>query len=207
MSGASQVQRPQGLRIMSLRFMPRFFFAAFTGLLFLLAAGCDTVAPGVDSVILTADVEYGKDGRPILFSFTGSTVTSGTLTDIRCNCQIDLGSYLSAQGFSKQDIVAATLTEARLVMGTPISGKLDVFDQAVLKLQTATMGATELASSSSLPAAREAALDPETGRSATSFVSAASFEPVLQVQSTGLDPSATYQLYLSLTFRIEVASL
>lgn len=168
--------------------------------------GCDTVSPGGDTILLTTEVDRTADGAPIQFSFPG-TLQTGRLVDLRCNCRVDLGPYLTTQGFSRTDIVSAEVVTARVVMGTPPTGNLSFLDQALLKFESTGLSATEVANRTGFVSSRESNLTVLAGRDVSSFLEKASFEPVLQIEASRLEANATYQLYLVLSLRITVAGL
>lgn len=168
--------------------------------------GCDTVNPGGDTILLTTEVDRTADGGPIQFTFPG-TLQTGRLVDLRCNCRVDLGPYLTTQGFSRSDIVSAEVVTARLVMGTPPTGNLSFLDQALLKFESTGLSATEVANRTGFLSSRESNLTVLSGRDISAFLEKASFEPVLQIDASRLETNATYQLYLVLTVRITVSGL
>lgn len=184
--------------------LSRSFVAALLAAITL--GGCDTVSPGGDTVRLTVEIEEDADGSPVAFSFAGTTPT-GRLVDVRCGCAIDLGPWLTTQGFSRSDVVTAEVASARLVMGTPPTGTLAFLDQANLKLEAQGLSATEVANRSAFPSAREAALTVLPGRNVAAFVERPAFEPVLQIDASSLQATAGYQLYLVLTLHVTVSGL
>lgn len=183
------------------RFLPAVFLLALAML-----TGCDTVSPGGDTILLTTEVDRTADGGPIQFSFPG-TLQTGRLVDLRCNCRVDLGPYLTTQGFSRSDIVSAEVVTARLVMGTPPTGNLSFLNQALLKFESSALSATEVANRTGFLSSRESNLTVLPGRDVSAFLEKASFEPVLQVDASRLETNATYQLYLVLTVRITVSGV
>jgi hypothetical protein len=179
----------------------RLFVAA---LLLVGLAACDSAALSDNVVVLRPEVSAGSDGTPVRFSFQASEVPTGRLTDILCNCALDVADYLSDRGFTKSDIVSATLESARLVMLFPISERLDFLDQAILKFQAPGNSVTEVAEQVTFPQAREVTLTPQSGRDIAGFLDESTFEPILQIDAASLQAGGDYEIGLVLTLRLEL---
>jgi hypothetical protein len=171
------------------------------------AGGCDSVVTGDNIVVLNPEISSDVDGAPIRFTFSADDLVTGRLTDIQCNCQLDVESYLVGQGFAKSDIVSASIASARLVMLFPISERLDFLDQAILKLQAPGNSVTEIASQSIFPESREVSLDPQTGRDISGFMDRSTFQPILQIDAIRLVAGADYEIGVVLKLRLEVDGL
>ncbi|MFT4605859.1 MAG: hypothetical protein ACI9W4_002604 [Rhodothermales bacterium] len=175
--------------------------------LLLLISGCDSAVSGVDSVFLTAELSTDIQSSPVRFVFEGSAVQTGRLTDVSCDCQLDVADYLSARGFTKEDILSATIASARLVMLFPISERLDFLDTAILKLTASGNSVTEVAQQSTFPQAREVELTPLAGRDVAGFLDDSTFAPILQIDAASLQAAADYEIGLVLEIRLELAGI
>ncbi|MFT5142231.1 MAG: hypothetical protein ACI80V_001446 [Rhodothermales bacterium] len=179
----------------------RLLVAAF--LLFGLAA-CDSAVLSDNVVVLRPAITAGTDGTPVRFSFQASDVGVGNLTDVRCNCELDVADYLSDRGFTKSDITSATLESAKLVMRFPISERIDFLNQAILKFRAPGNSATEVARQMTFPDARVVTLTPQSGRDVSGFMDDSAFEPILQIDPASLQAGGDYAIDLELTLRLEL---
>ncbi len=175
--------------------------------LLLLISGCDSGLSGVDSVFLTAELSTDTQASPIRFTFEGGAVETGRLTDVSCGCQLDVAAYLADRGFSKADILSATISSARLVMLFPISERLDFLETAILKLTAPGNSVTEVAQQSTFPQAREVELTPLAGRDVAGFLDDSTFAPILQIDASRLQAAADYEIGLVLEIRLELAGI
>lgn len=166
--------------------------------------GCDSAVSGDDPIVLTAEVSTGADGSPIRFGFVADDVQVGRLTDITCGCDLDVADFLADRGFTKGDLISATVQGARLRMLFPIQEQIDFLDQAILKLRSSGNSVTEVAEQTTFPAAAEATLIPRQGRDVAGFVSASTFEPILQIDAGELLAGRDYEIGLVLTIRMEL---
>lgn len=182
-----------------------FLIPAVAAILFL--TGCDSDSLGDDTIFLTHEFTADASGEPITFSFSSSEVETGRLQDISCNCTIDVGSFLATQGFSKTDIVSATLQSAELVMLFPISTQLNFMSQAILKLTATGVSPTEVANRPSLPGSRQAQLTVLTNRDISTFLEKESFGAILQIQPNTLTAGQNYEMSIILRVRMEVAGI
>jgi hypothetical protein len=181
----------------------RLLAAAF-GFLVLLS-GCDTADPFGETIILTATVDRTVSGSDIEFAFDSESLTVGRLDDVGCDCALDIGPFLAAQGFEKSDLEAATVESARLVMLFPVSEQLDFLDEAILKLQAPGQSVTEVASRTSFPADRQAELATLSGRNIAGLIDGTTFTPILQLDASQLEVGAEYTVALVLRIRLEVS--
>jgi hypothetical protein len=175
--------------------------------LLLLLAGCDSGLSGVDSVFLTAELSTDTDASPIRFAFEGGAVQTGRLTDVSCDCELDVAAFLADRGFTKADILSATIESARLVMLFPISERLDFLDTAILKLTASGNSVTEVAQQSTFSQTREVELTPLTGRDIAGFLDDSTFAPILQIDAARLQATADYEIGLVLDIRLELAGI
>lgn len=173
----------------------------------LLLSGCDSSPSESGTIILRPEVSEDADGEDISFSFASDGFPVGRLTDVDCDCRIDLGPYLEGQGFSKADVVSATLESARLVMLFPISEKLDFLDQAILKFEADGLSVTEVANGGPFPSEREAALTVLPNRDVSGFLTRSDFGAILQIDAGTLEPGEDYEVALVMTFRLELEGL
>ncbi len=174
----------------------------------LLVSGCDSSSPGEGgTLVLRPEVSEDVEGDDISFSFSSDGFPVGQLTDVDCDCRIDLGPYLESQGFTKADILSATVESARLVMLFPISEQLDFLDQAILKFEADGLSATEVANGGPFPAAREATLTVLPNRDIAGFLTRSDFRAILQIDAGTLEPGEDYEVALVMTLRLELEGL
>lgn len=167
-------------------------------------SGCDSALTDPDVVILTHELTRSGDGSPVRFSFDADDVTVGQSTVLRCGCTVDLDPWLASQGFSRDDLVAATVQSATLTKISPPLERLDFLDSAVLRFEAAGLQATEVATRSVFPDAIDVALNPVAGRSVLAFASRDEFEPVLVIEAADLQAGALYELDVEVTLRLEL---
>lgn len=184
----------------------RFPFLILVALTVSLAA-CDSAVGGADSVFLNAELSADTDGDPVRFVFESSEVQTGRLMDVECDCELDVTEFLADRGFSKNDIISATVKSARLVMLFPISERLNFLDEAILKMRAPGNSITEVARQGSFGETREVALEPLTGRDVSGFMDNSSFEPILQIDAATLQAGASYEIGLVLEIRLELAGV
>ena len=158
-------------------------------------------------MFLTAELSTDTQASPIRFTFEGGAVQTGRLTDVSCGCQLDVGDFLADRGFTKADVLSATIKSARLVMLFPISERLDFLDTAILKLSASGNSVTEVAQLSAFPQAREVELTPLAGRNVAGFLDDSTFAPILQIDASRLQASAEYEIGLVLEIRLELAGI
>jgi hypothetical protein len=170
----------------------------------LLLTGCDTNSLGGDSVFLTQTISEDINGGDIIFSFSANDVEEGRLVDLSCDCTLDVEDFLNDQGFTKAELVSATVQSARLVMLFPTSEQLDFLDQAILKLDAPGVSVTEVANLTGFPSAREVNMQTLTSRDVASFLDGSGFEPILQIEPANLTADEDYELSVILTIRMEL---
>ncbi len=170
----------------------------------LMLAGCDSGLTDPDVVILTHDLTRSGDGSAVSFSFHSDDVTVGQTTVLRCGCTVDLDPWLASQGFTRADIVDATVKSAGLTMRYPVTEKLDFLDNVIVRFEAAGLQSSEVATRASFPAAREVSLTPVSGRSVAAFASKDSFEPVLVIEAATLEAGKDYEMDLAVSLRVEL---
>ncbi|MEM9665676.1 MAG: hypothetical protein AAF970_12120 [Bacteroidota bacterium] len=179
----------------------RFSFrhVASSAILMLLLMGCDSV--GSETVTLVADnLEFE-------FEFNSNDVATGALVDLRSRdgMDVDLGTFLASQGFSKADILAAQVEAVRLEIAFPISARATFLESAILKLEANGLSATEIAQQSTFPNERGADFEVVAGRDIGDLVNrSGGLQAILQVNARELAPNTTYELGVSLRMRIEL---
>jgi hypothetical protein len=172
------------------------------GLFFL--AGCDSNGSDKSRVGLTREISLDSSGNPILFTFSEANAATGRLQDIGCDCNIDIGPFLTEQGFSKAGIVSASLTAARIVMLLPTSERVNFLETAILKLQTDGLSATEVASQNTFSDSRESTMQTLSNRDVSAFLERTNFEAILQINPASLQSGETYELGLIFTIQLEM---
>jgi len=169
-------------------------------------SGCDSNNSNSNRVGLTREMSLDANGDPILFSFDAADTAMGRLQDIRCNCNIDIGPFLTSQGFSKADIVSASLTAARIVMLLPTSERVNFLTSAILKFQTDGLSATEVANQSGFADSRESTMQTLSNRDISAFLERSNFETILQINPASLQTGESYELGLVFTVQLEMSA-
>ncbi len=169
-------------------------------------SGCDSNSTGKNRVGLTREISLDANGDPVLFSFDAVDTAVGRLQDIRCKCNIDIGPFLTSQGFTKADIVSASLTGARIVMLLPTSERVNFLTSAILKLQTDGLSATEVANQSGFPDSRESTMQTLSNRDISAFLERTNFETILQINPASLQAGESYELGLVFTVQLEMST-
>lgn len=168
-------------------------------------SGCDSGLTDPDVVILNHELTRSGDGSAVSFSFDPGNVTVGQSTVLRCGCTVDLDPWLASQGFSRGDILDATIKSVSLTMRQPVDVKVDFLDSAILRFEAAGVSTTEVATRSSFPDARVTSLTPFSGQAVTVFASKDEFEPVLVIKAASLQTGAVdYEMDVSITLRLEL---
>lgn len=166
--------------------------------------GCDSGLTDPDVVILNHELTRSGDGSAVSFAFNANNVTVGQTAVLRCGCTVDLDPWLASQGFTRADIVDATVKSATLTMLFPVTERVSFLDNAILRFEAAGLQPSEVATRSSFPDARETSLTPVSGRSVAAFASKDEFEPVLVIDAASLKAGADYEMTVSVTLRLEL---
>ncbi len=169
----------------------------------LVLAGCDTVDPGSETVVLFVNVE-DQLGEDLRFSFEADNAQVGQPLTVAAAQRIDLGPFLDQQGFSKAEVIAATVESATVGVRFPIQARANFMQQAALQVTATGLSATTVAAQSSFPDSREAALTVQSSRSITGFVTRSDFGVQLVLTPATLLPGEDYELTATLRIRIEV---
>lgn len=175
-----------------------------TVLLLVALVGCDSVDPSADTIFLTMQITEDVNGNPISLDFNANDLQTGRLQDLDCDCQLDIAGKLSEQGFSKGEIVSASLQTAQIVMLFPVNENVDFLDQAILKFTATGVSQTEVANTSTFPASRTAQMTVLPNRDIASFLERPNFGLILQIDPETLRTGQSYQMSLVLTVRVEV---
>lgn len=170
----------------------------------LVLSGCDTDSLGGDSVFLTTTISENVDGDDILFTFSSGDIQEGRLEDLSCGCTLDVDSYLNDQGFTKAQLVSATVQSVTLERHFPTSEQLDYLNEVILKLGTPGVSDTEIANVSDLPAAREVNLQVLSNRDIVTFLDSPGFQPILQINAGDLTDGEEYVLSIALEVQMEL---
>jgi hypothetical protein len=165
--------------------------------------GCDSASTD-DSIVLNR-VEVPE----FRFEFDGDVLSEGQALELTTSVRVDLTGELDGQGgFTKDDVVAATVQSAQLFQGFPVTQKLGYLDQAIVKLVTVSPArVTEVADVTNPDDLREVDMTPIANRDVSTYVKAAEFTAVLQItpgSTIGIDPDESYTLAVLLELRVEV---
>lgn len=169
--------------------------AAALAALLLFAPGCDTLDTG-EQVIL--EVEENFD-----FEFDAADLEAGPMI-----VSADVGNIEGQlSGFLKSEIVSAEVIEITLERGLPLGANLDdIMSSATVRLQAAEQNGIAVGSLTSLPADDTATLTPATA-GVGAYLSAPSFQAVLQFAPAASIPDDFHRLTARITFRVEVEGL
>ncbi|MEQ9105557.1 MAG: hypothetical protein RIE53_12775 [Rhodothermales bacterium] len=185
--------------------MMRSRFQLILGAFFLvILAGCDSVDPSSETIFLTMQITEDVDGNPISLGFNANDLQTGRLQDLDCGCQLDIAGKLSEQGFSKGEIVSASLQSAQIVMLFPVNENVAFLDQAILKFTATGVSQTEVANTSNFPASRTAQMTVLPNRDIAAFLERPNFGLILQIDPETLRTGQSYEMSLVLTVRVEV---
>lgn len=179
--------------------LPRLLPAPLPALLFIAAfvlSSCDAVAPSEGLVLQEKTVSFR-------FEIDTDGVSAGESIEVDSEASADLEQALDADGYSKGDVLSATVTRVELERVNPTTVDLSILDEASVALRASGGSARTVASSSSLPAARTASLSIGGNDDATSFVVAPSFRGSLTIVPITV-PQGVLVLRATVAFRIEV---
>lgn len=175
--------------------IPRLIPLAALAALLLFLPACDTVADlGNENVILTRDVTFSFD----FMVDTPQAALRATSTN-----QVDLSGQL--EGFTKAEILSATVTSARLTRVQPVRADLaELMDAVLLELTASGGSATTVAQQAGLPASAEGALTVSGSPGVTSHVKAPSFGAALTFTNLAVPALGIYRFEVTVRLRIEV---
>lgn len=158
-------------------------------------ASCDVVAT-TDPLTLQAKTVSFR------FEFDSEGIESGETVEAQSVESVDMGPILSADGFTKAEVLSATITSVELERISPANVNLDFLEQAELAFTASGMSRRSIASSASLPASRDAPLSIANSDVMT-FVVAPTFRAVASVVPATV-PQAGFVLRANVTLRIRV---
>ncbi len=175
--------------------LPRTFVLGVVTIALALAS-CDTVNP-TENIVLQA--------KTVSFRFEIDTegVDAGQSIRVDSEDSADLEQALNADGFSKGEVVSATVTRVELERINPTTVDLSILEEAMLAFMASGVSNRTIATSTSLPSSRSATLQVSSSADATSFVVAPSFRGSLTIVP-GTVPQTQLVLRATVTFRIEV---
>lgn len=158
-------------------------------------ASCDAVTTP-DPITLQAKTVAFR------FEFDSAGLQPGETVDVQSTESVDMGPLLSNDGFTKGEVLSASVTAVELERISPTSVDLDFLDQAALAFSASGITTRTIASSSALPGSRSAPLTLGS-TDVTAFVVAPAFRGVLSVVPDVV-PQAGFVLRANVTFRIQV---
>ena len=161
-----------------------------------LMASCDTVNP-TDNIILPEKTFSFR------FEINAADLSQGESFAVEAEDPVDLGPALSADGFTKAEVISATVTRVELERVSPAGVDLSILDQAQVALVAAGGASRTIASSSSLPDDPSTTLSISGNSDATSFVTAPSFEGVLTIVPDAV-PQGLLVMRATVSLRVEV---
>jgi len=179
--------------------------AAFI-LLMLVLQGCDTTSS--DNAIVFNKVNIPE----FRFEFPGDMLSEGQALELTTSVRVDLTDELDRLGgFTKDDVIGATVQSAQLFQGFPVTQKLGYLDQAIVKLvATSPARVTEVADVTNPDDLREVDMSLIANRDVSTYVKSSEFTAVLQItpgSTSGINPDESYTLAVLLTMRIEVEDI
>ena len=141
-------------------------------LLLLLTGACDSldIVPGGEGIILNTS-------RVICFEFNG--LTNGDSKSITSTDILDLDNFLAGEGFSKDEIIRAEVTDVSVRLRFPGAENLSVFDEVDLSLRAGSIN-TRIGQATDLGTGRTQILN-ATGSNIGNIARASSFQGVLDV--------------------------
>ena len=161
----------------------------------LLTSGCDTLDldPGQSIILTTSTGE-------ICFRFTG--VSADGSKSILSVDSFDLGAFLEQEGFSKAEVISATVSSADMRLVFPLGESLDMLERATVSLRASGAGEVAVASASSFSDTRSTSLQVQSSNIG-GIVRASSFQGVLEFDGAQT-VSDDIEISVELDIRIEV---
>lgn len=161
----------------------------------ILIASCDAVTDP-DAITLQSKTVSFR------FEFSADGVSSGDLIDAQSEGSVDLGPELLNDGFTKGEVLSATVTSVELERISPTNVNLNFLQEASIDFSASGISARTVAASTSLPDSRTANLSVSSG-DVTAYVVAPSFRAVMRVVPETVPP-AGWVLRANVTLRIDV---
>ena len=158
--------------------------------------GCDVVEGG--SIFLQPKEVVFR------FEFSSDDLEVGQAVVIPATNSVDLGDDLLADGFSKGEVLSATVSSATLERINPIGVQMSFLSEVVVNLQVTGLSATTVARQSSLPDSRTAGLTIQPNINIANYVARSSFGSNISITPVEILANEDYVLELTLAIRIEV---
>lgn len=176
----------------------RMGIVAMLALVTVVTASCDVVTASEPLTLQAKTVSFR-------FEFSSDGVDPGETVEVQSEESANLGPDLSADGFTKAEVLSATVTAVELERISPATVDLNFLDEAQLSFTASGVSARTVATSSSLPSARTASL-PLSNTDVTTFVVAPTFRAALAVVPATV-PQAGFVLRANVTLRIRVEGI
>lgn len=167
-----------------------------------LLIGVATLVAACDAVTAPEPITLQSKTVSFRFEFTAGGVSPGELVDVQSEGTVDLGPDLEADGFTKGEVLSATVTAVELERISPTTVNLNFLEEASIDFVASGISRRTIASSTSLPDNRTAMLSIGNG-DVTTFVTAPSFQAALSVVPETV-PDAGWVLRANVTLRIDV---
>lgn len=169
------------------------------GVLLVLVA---VVLASCDAVTATEPITLQSKTVSFRFEFDSEGVSPGGSVDAQSNADVDLGPELLSDGFTKAEVITATVTSVELERISPTQVNLNFLEEASIDFAASGISTRTIAGSNSLPDSRTAMLS-VTSANVTTFVVAPSFRAVLNVVPESV-PEGEWVLRSNVTLRIDV---
>lgn len=163
----------------------------------LLLYGCDALVEGDDTLILQPKTVTFR------FEFSSDDLTPGEAITVSAVQSADLGAALQGDGYTKDDVVSAQITEIQLRRVNPLQFNLGGIDNVVLRLQSQGVSSVSVGSIGDPPSSNSANMQVGPTRNVAQFVRQSSFTATLEFVPTGL-PADDYVLETRVELSIEV---
>lgn len=160
------------------------------------SSGCDTLAPREPIVLPEKRVTFR-------FEFNSAGRSVGEPLEVVSNASADLADDLAREGFTKAEIISATVLSVELVRILPVGVNVSFLSEAGLALRSTGVARRTIARSTALPNDHRATI-PVVDAGVTSYVTRPSFEAVLTGIPASLRPNEQYVLEATVRLRIEV---
>lgn len=166
-------------------------------LLLLLTGACDSldVVPGGEGIILGTS-------RVLCFEFNG--LTNGESKSITSTDILDLDNFLAGEGFSKDEILRAEVTDVSVRLRFPGAENLSVFDELDLSLRAGGTS-TRIGRATDLGTGRTLVLN-ATGSNIGNIARASSFQGVLDVVGAA-SSQEDFLVEVELDFTVEMEGI
>jgi len=138
------------------------------------------------------------------YAFSADDLQVGQTSVIPAISTVDLGDALLADGFSKGEVLTATISSVMLERINPIGVSLSFIDDVSVDLQATGVTNTSIADHSNLPDNRLATLTVRSGVDITGFITRPSFGSTLSILPAEIVAGEEYVLEAKVSIRIEV---